>query len=349
MESGRDFNGDVVRAVHLLMVASFAALVLTALVFLWTGWLKNGLVAPVPEPGTTTAPVNVPTASGLWHPPDPGGISGSPAAEEIRYGRELVAHTAKYLGPKGSVAQTSNGMNCQNCHLDAGTKVFGNNYAAVASTYPKFRARSGTLESIEKRVNDCFERSLNGERLEDDSREMKAIVRYIEWLGADVRKGESPKGAGLAKMQPLARAADPAKGRVLYESQCVVCHGGSGEGIKVADGTEYLYPPLWGKSSYNYGAGLYRLSTFAQFIRVNMPLGTTYENPVLSEEEAWDIAAYVNSLPRPGKDLSADWPDISKKPFDHPFGPYADPFSETQHKYGPFRPITDFYASKTSR
>lgn len=65
----------------------------------------------------------------------------------------------------------------------------------------------------------------------------------------------------------------------------------------------------------------------------------THDMPKLSTEEAWDVAAYVNSQSRPKKDLSKDWPDISKKPFDHPFGPYADDFSESQHKYGPYKPI----------
>ena len=40
----------------------------------------------------------------------------------IRYGYALVAHTSKYLGPKGIVQHSTNGMNCQNCHLEAGTK-----------------------------------------------------------------------------------------------------------------------------------------------------------------------------------------------------------------------------------
>jgi thiosulfate dehydrogenase len=46
-------------------------------------------------------------------------------------------------------------------------------------------------------------------------------------------------------------------------------------------------------------------------------------------------------MPRPTRDLSKDWPDISKKPFDHPFGPYADGFDESQHKLGPFKPIQE--------
>ena len=45
--------------------------------------------------------------------------------ELVIYGQELIAHTSKYLGPKGSVAQITNGMNCQNCHLQAGAKAWG--------------------------------------------------------------------------------------------------------------------------------------------------------------------------------------------------------------------------------
>jgi thiosulfate dehydrogenase len=102
-----------------------------------------------------------------------------------------------------------------------------------------------------------------------------------------------------------------------------------------------MYPPLWGSNSYNNGAGLYRLSRFAGYVKANMPLGATYATPQLTDEEAWDVAAYINSMYRPKKDLSNDWPDISKKPIDHPFGPFADGFSEEQHKIGPFIPIKE--------
>jgi thiosulfate dehydrogenase len=107
----------------------------------------------------------------------------------------------------------------------------------------------------------------------------------------------------------------------------------------LADSSAYQYPPVWGKNSYNVGAGLYRLSRFAGYVKGNMPFGATYDRPQLTDEEAWDVAAYVNSLPRPQKDFRSDWPDISKKPIDHPFGPYADDFDETQHKLGPYKPI----------
>jgi thiosulfate dehydrogenase len=109
-----------------------------------------------------------------------------------------------------------------------------------------------------------------------------------------------------------------------------------------ADAKSYTYPPLWGEHSYNIGAGLFRLSRFAGYVRDNMPFNlASHKNPALTDEECWDVAAFVNSRPRPSKDLSKDWPNISKKPIDHPFGPYTDGFNEQQHKFGPFQPIID--------
>ncbi|MFN0203736.1 MAG: c-type cytochrome [Bacteroidia bacterium] len=257
----------------------------------------------------------------------------------IEYGKELITHTAKYLGPKGSIMQITNGMNCQNCHLEAGTKIWGNNYGSVFSTYPKYRARSGTEEDIFKRVNDCIERSLNGKSLSKESPEMQAITSYIEFVGKNVKKGEKAKGSGIFELPYLERAIDPAKGKILYEEKCQSCHQANGEGLLADDKIEYIYPPLWGKNAYNFGAGLYRMSRFAGYIKYNMPQGTAYPNAQLSDEQAWDLAAFVNSQPHPSKDLSKDWPKIEEKPIDHPFAPFTDNFSQEQHKLGPFKPI----------
>lgn len=260
----------------------------------------------------------------------------------VSYGKELIAHTSAYLGPKGSVRQISNGMNCQNCHLLAGTQPWGNNYFAVQATYPKFRERSGTKENQVKRISDCFERSLNGKAPDSTSREMKAMLAYIKWLGTDVPKNESPKGSGIFKLKGLKRAADPALGSIVYNKKCQSCHQAKGEGMLADDGKSYTYPPLWGPHSYNIGAGLYRISNLAGYVKYNMPFGVTYKTPQLSDEEAWDVAAFINSMPRPIKDISKDWPNMGGKPFDHPFGPFTDPFSEAQHKYGPFKPIKEW-------
>jgi thiosulfate dehydrogenase len=258
----------------------------------------------------------------------------------VIYGEDIIANTSRYFGPKGSVAQISNGMNCQNCHLNAGKKNWGNNYSAVYSTYPKFRARSGETEGIYKRVSDCFERSLNGSAPDSNSKEYKAIYEYMKWVGQGVQKGQKPVGSGIEQLPFLDRAASPEKGKNVYIAQCQTCHGADGQGKLNGNGTGYEYPPLWGLHSYNIGAGLFRLSSFAGYVKNNMPFNlASHNNPKLSTEEAWDVAAYVNSQPRPLMDIKHDWPDISKKPFDHPFGPYTDGFSEQQHKYGPFKSI----------
>jgi thiosulfate dehydrogenase len=265
-------------------------------------------------------------------------------ADLIAYGRNLIAYTQDYFGEAGSVrAGAVNGLNCQSCHLEAGTKPFGNNYSAVFSTYPQQRARSGALETIPKRVNDCFQRSLNGQPLDTNSREIQAIVAYIKWIGTGVPKGQRPKGAGLVDVPFLDRAADPIRGQKVYAEKCSSCHGPNGQGLPMPDRPRH-YPPLWGEKSYNEGAGLFRMSRLAGYVKANMPFGATHDNPQLSDEETWDVAAFVNAQPRPKHPfLSIDWPKIEKKPFDHPFGPYTDSFPEHQHKYGPFQPIVAFY------
>ncbi len=303
---------------------------------------QNTQVANVESVPDSKALVN---PEGMWTAPDWNLVSEEPNAEDIQYGRELVSNTSEFLGPNGKVRKMSNGMNCQNCHLQAGAAPLGNNYAAVASTYPKVRARSGQVEDIPKRINDCFERSLNGGTLASNSKEMIAMVAYMEWLGKEVTKGEKPNGTGLYEVPLLDRAADPIKGKTVYDRQCTSCHMEDGQGVFKPDSTGYLYPPLWGVNSYNDGAGLFRLSRFAGYVRANMPLGATFENPIISDEEAWDLAAYVNSMDRPKKDISMDWPDISKKPYDHPFGPFSDGFDEKAHKFGPFQAIKEAKAS----
>lgn len=273
-----------------------------------------------------------------WHAPDTLSIPTTKEGSLVLYGRELVKHTSLYLGPKGKVKRTTNGMNCQNCHLEGGTKFFGNNFSAVASTYPKFRERSGMVESIEKKVNDCIERSLNGTAIESESREMQAFVAYIKWVGRDVEKDSIPEGAGTWPISYLDRAADTAKGELVYRKYCERCHGKDATGQLAASRLEWKYPPLCGENSFNIGAGLLRLSKMAGYVKMNMPNDmATFDKPLLTDEEAWDVSAYITSLPRPSKDISKDWPDISKKPPDHPFGPFTDRFSETEHKYGPFK------------
>jgi len=294
------------------------------------------------QPAPTEKPVvNNDSANKEWHAPDMNLVPESPEGDMIRYGRDLIVNTAKYFGPKGIVASITNGMNCQNCHLEAGTKAFGNSFAIVASTYPKFRDRSGRIESIEFRINDCMLRSLNGKGIDSLSKEMRSMIVYLKWLGKDVKHNERPTGSGIIEIPFMDRAADPQKGKIIFENKCQRCHGLNGNGLMNADSIEYKYPPLWGENSYNVSAGLYRISRLASFIKYNMPFDEAQQSPQLDNEEAWDVAAFISSQQRPEKKFPKDWPDIKKKAIDIPFGPYADKFSEQQHKYGPFIPIKE--------
>lgn len=279
----------------------------------------------------------------FWIPADINAISDGAEKQRVLYGQDLVAHTSKYFGPKGTIQAMSNGLNCQNCHLKAGTTVFANNFGAVASQYPKFRARSGSIESLYRRVNDCFERSLNGMPIDTAGKEMQAITAYINFIGSNVPKGKKAAGSGLKELAWLSRAADTANGKMVYRIKCQNCHQPDGSGQLNADGNEFIYPALWGNKSFTDAAGLYRIGSIARYIKYNMPFGTTWQNPQLSDAEAWDVAAFICAQKRPHKNEPHDWPDISTKPVDHPFGPYADSFTTMQHKFGPFKPIEDFY------
>lgn len=276
-------------------------------------------------------------------------IPAGNAGKQLRYGQELIVHTSAYLGPKGKVGHLSNGMNCQNCHNYAGTKEFGLNLKATAANYPQYMPRTASVLSIAGRINGCMQRSLNGKVLDTTSREMKAMIAYIKWLGEGVPKGQKPQGTGVPKLAYMDKAANPVEGKKVFIKKCQVCHGAEGQGKLDLSKVEYTFPPLWGEHSYNDGAGLYRISTFAAFVKSNMPFGTTYKNPQLTDEEAWNVAAFINSQPRLHFDQSADWKDFSKKPVDFPFAPYADSFSERQHKFGPYQPIADAHKSITKK
>jgi thiosulfate dehydrogenase len=133
------------------------------------------------------------------------------------------------------------------------------------------------------------------------------------------------------------------RGGQIYANTCAACHNTDGSGIRrslPSTDLGYMMPPLWGADSFNDGAGMARLITAANFIHFNMPHGADYLHPQLTVDDAWDVAAYVISQPRPRKaGLDKDFPDLLDKPVDAPYGPYADGFGAHQHTYGPFAPI----------
>lgn len=282
----------------------------------------------------------------IWTVPEVGALPDNDYGRVVRHGRDLITATYAHIGPEVSdpaKRYAGNNLACGNCHLEAGTKRFGLPVFGLCGDFPKYSARAGAEISIEDRVNSCMSRSMNGRAMPADAPEMQAFVAYIKFLSTGVPPDQRIPGLGAGNIPELDRAADPVRGRAVYVAKCQDCHNTDGSGIRRSLPTTdlgYMVPPLWGTDSFNSGAGMNRLITAANFVHSNMPQGADYLNPVLSTHDAWNVAAFVVSQPRPVKPgLEKDFPDLALKPVDTPYGPYLDRFSVQQHKYGPFAPI----------
>jgi thiosulfate dehydrogenase len=230
-------------------------------------------------------------------PPDAAIIPEGSYGDAVRRGRALLVGTRDSLP-----AHVGNQLRCVSCHLDEGRRETGS-WVGVFARYPQYRSRSGAIETIEYRVNDCFRRSMNGVALDLASRDMADIVAYLAFLSRGVPVGPPQPGARL--QQWAAFNADTAAGRQVFATTCVACHGPDGQGSVGA-------PPLWGPQSYNVGAGMARLRTAAEFIRHNMP----FDQPgTLTDQQAIDVAAFVNARPRPDyRGKENDWPNGDPPP-----------------------------------
>jgi thiosulfate dehydrogenase len=281
-----------------------------------------------------------------WSVPQVGALPYDAAGMLVRRGQDLVTATYAHIGPAvtdEAKRYAGNNLACSNCHLNAGTKKFGIPLWGLKDLFPQYSFEGGKEITIQDRVNSCMTRSMNGKPLPVDSPEMQAFVAYIDFLSTGAKRGETLSGLGAGKMPELKRAADPVRGKAVYEKSCAPCHQSDGRGVlrdRHLLNFGYVNPPLWGPDSFNDGAGMATLITIANFVHFNMPNGTSYTHPRLTQQDAWDVGAYVIAQPRPKRaDLDKDFPDRLSKPVDIPYGPYADGFSQKQHMYGPFGPI----------
>ena len=184
------------------------------------------------------------------------------------------------------------------------------------------------------------ERQRCAETGHSDRADLTARFDPLQTLSIGIPDGAKLVGAGTLGIKEPARAADGNHGAQVFAQTCAPCHGIDGLGHRAATGAGYQFPPLWGPDSFNNGAGMSRLLTAAAYAMHNMPIGTTFSDPVLTEEEAYDVAAYFIDRKRPEMaNLYKDFPVRLQKPIDTPYGPYADEFSPEQHKFGPFEPI----------
>ncbi len=231
---------------------------------------------PLGTEQTSSAPIE-------FAPPSPETIPGSQLGEQIRLGYEVVVNTQEYAAP-----YVGNRLNCTNCHLDGGLNPNAASFVGLAAVYPEYRPRSARVNTLADRVNECMERSLNGRAFPPDSFNLQAVVAYITWLSRGVPSGATLPWRGLQFIDSR-RPLDPSNGKNLFANKCAFCHGSDGLGTMAA-------PPVWGPQSYTIGAGMARVSVAAAFIKANMPRSWGWS---LSDDDAYDVAAYINAQPRP--------------------------------------------------
>jgi thiosulfate dehydrogenase len=280
--------------------------------------------------------------------------SPTPVVATEEYGRRLITDTARLLGPDHedpAMRYSGSRLACTSCHLGSGADPGMLSLLESADLYPRYSGRDGGERDLFDRINGCMERSMNGRTLPRNSPELIAMVNYVESLGdrfkamgTSLREATDP-----ATFVRPERASDLKAGEQVFKERCAICHGGDGLGLRASADAEdgYVFPPLWGPDSFNDGAGMARVLTAARFIKARMPLG----EPTLTNDEAFDVAGYINAQPRPHmENLDRDYPKRAEKPIDSPYGPYADPFPQDQHRFGPFKPIEEYYkAQKAAR
>ena len=306
------------------------------------------------NPGTAAQTPGDPNAYMIYVAPLESTIPNDATGAMIRYGKQILEETYKYLGPDGPTPLVASRLSCTNCHLGSGKSAYGQPWVAVWYKYyinkqnllpgdPEpgqgpWSARSNRYLDMKNRIHDCTVRSMNGgAQLPNDSKEMLSMVAYMKWLSEGIKVpnfpavGSPPSSANIwdrlgrhgganvidvnnIKEFEMSRAADPARGKTVYEENCLGCHGSTGEGIWDATAKKYIYPALWGQYSFNQGAGMYRLRTAVGFVMGNMPYG--WANPtspltadpndhpnnrtrMLSNEDSWDVMAYVLDQDRP--------------------------------------------------
>ena len=225
----------------------------------------------------------------------------------VALGRDVVQNTNMHPLSRSYVG---NALTCSSCHLNAGTDPKAASFLGTATAYPAWSPRERRVITLEDRVLNCFMRSMNGVRPPNGSEVSVAITTYITWLSSGERMRMNPDAPlGPKHVKPLsidALRADSARGKALYADHCASCHGDNGTSTED-------WPPVWGDESYNNGAGLSHVDKLAAWLKVAMPL----DDPYLSEQQALDIAAFINSQPRPKFVLEEHLPK-SQRPDKYP-------------------------------
>jgi thiosulfate dehydrogenase len=238
----------------------------------------------------------------FYRQPSLASLAPGPQTDLIRYGWQLVVETPRHIGKSAADPAhrySGNDLACTQCHLDAGLKAFAAPLVSTFASYPMMS--NDDVLTLAERINGCMTRSMNGSPMPEGGREMEGLIAYMQFLGRDTPVGVRVAGMGLRPLSKPGLAPDRSRGEAVYGVHCAQCHGATGQGEPRTGAVGYAIPPLWGDTSFNAAAGMSKLTTAAAFIHANMPPNTNYREPLLTEQQAWDVARFVTSQPRPAR------------------------------------------------
>jgi thiosulfate dehydrogenase len=271
-------------------------------------------VSPPPQQAVESTRTTVSTPPGRFAPPRLEEIPEGGFGDLVRKGHAIFTdtptHAAEFVG---------NGLRCSNCHLDAGRLADSAPLWGAWVRYPAYRAKTQAVSSYAERLQGCFMYSMDGRAPPLGHEVLAALEAYSFWMARGAPTGTTLPGAGYPKSKRPPAPPDFDRGAKVYATSCAICHGEDGLGQKV-DG-RYVFPPLWGPDSFNWGAGMHQLDNAAAFIRANMPLG---RGGMLSEQDAWDVAFFMNAHERPQDPrFTGDVAETRRRFHDDPNSPYG--------------------------
>jgi len=235
-------------------------------------------------------------AEPVYNPPSMDDLDpDDPMTPHVQYGEEVFKETDSALDE-----HAGNELSCMSCHADGGLSK-NTSMVGVTTQYPEYQPREGVVLTLEERINSCMVRSMNGEPLDYESEEMRAIVAYLTYTSDGIKAGEDLPWR--MEKDTIEEIPEPSveNGEELYEQKnCLSCHAIDGSGTGANSG-----PALWGDNSFNDGASMNRMHIMTAYIKNNMPPDDAGS---LKDQEASDLAAFLLSRERPTwKDHDADW------------------------------------------
>ncbi len=230
------------------------------------------------------------------------GVPKGDIAPYIVKGCNIFTQTNKYR-PAGYSLFWDTRMNCTSCHLNGGTKEYAAHMADAAVNYPMVYSSQNIVYTNRMRIARCYAHSINEVLYGSNSEFYKLIGLYIAWIG---EKNQLPVGTvrasrGVHNIRgTAAQHASNMAGQKAYVEKCQQCHGPAGYGTDKYDNDPFLHPPpITGSDSFVRTATMSYPERFASFIQNNMPPGSTHEHPQITEQEALDIAEFIQAQTRP--------------------------------------------------